>query len=54
MPNPNPDPPPVNILAERTQDELLDMWAANRNNLTGLMAAEEIVRRIFLERKMKP
>ena len=48
---PDHDPPPVNVLANRTEDELLAIWAANRNNLNGLMAAEEIVRRIFLERK---
>lgn len=53
MPEPYYDLPPVNILAERTQDELLDLWAANRNNLSGLLAADEVMRRFYAERKAK-
>lgn len=53
MSEPYHDPPPVNILAERSQDDLLDLWAANRNNLSGLLAADEVMRRLYAERKLK-
>lgn len=53
MPEPYYDLPTVNLLAERTQNELLDLWAANRNNLSGLLAADEVMRRLYAERKTK-
>lgn len=53
MPDPYHDPPPVNILADRSQDDLLDIWAANRNNLSGLLAADEVMRRLYAERRVK-
>ena len=53
MSDPYRDPPPVNILADRSQDDLLDIWMANRNNLSGLLAADEVMRRLFAERKAK-
>lgn len=40
--------PDVRVL---TQDELLDLWAANRNSLLGHVAAEEMMRRLNTARK---
>lgn len=33
------------------RDELLDLWAANRNSLIGAMAADEMMRRLNSHRK---
>jgi hypothetical protein len=34
-----------------THDELLDVWIANRNSLIGAMAADEMMKRLFTNRK---
>ncbi len=53
MSTPRPDNAPINPLAGFTQDQLIDMWAAHRNDLDSVMAANEIVKRLYLERKAK-
>jgi hypothetical protein len=46
--SPEKKPPDVQTL---TQNELLDVWAANRNNLISVLAAEEMMRRLFDQRQ---
>lgn len=40
--------PDVRVL---TQDELLDLWETNRNNLQGQVAADEVMKRLNTARK---
>jgi len=47
------DPTPVPDVVTLNQDELLDVWAANRQNTLGRMAAEEGMKRLYNERKEK-
>lgn len=35
------------------RDDLLNTWAANRGNTLGRMAAEELAKREYAERKLK-
>lgn len=40
------DNTPVIPVAELTTDQLLDAWASHRNDTYGVMAAEEVMRRL--------
>jgi hypothetical protein len=42
---------PVLDVTTATMDELLDAWAANRNNITATMTSEEVTRRLFKQRE---
>ena len=44
------DKPPIVPVAELSADELLDAWASHRNDLYGVMAAEEGMRRVYEHR----
>jgi hypothetical protein len=44
------DNTPVIPVGELTPDELLDAWASHRNDTYGIMAAEEIMRRLYATR----
>lgn len=44
----NTPPPDVETLSER---EVLEIWAANRNNMLGVMAASEVARRRYSQLK---
>ena len=37
--------------AELTKDELLDTWMVNRNNVYGVVLAEEMMRRLYQARQ---
>lgn len=43
---------PVNV-AQATQDELLDLWYKDRNGMQGVVAADEMMKRLYTLRKMK-
>ena len=45
------DDKPVIDVSTATMDELLDAWAANRNSTLGVMASEEVTRRLFKQRE---
>jgi hypothetical protein len=45
------DNTPIVPVEHLTQDELLDAWATNRNNTYGVMAAEEVMKRLTIERR---
>jgi len=47
------DPKPAPDVRALTRDELQALWAANRNTLIGIMAAEEAMRRYQLEKGNK-
>jgi len=47
------DPKPAPDVRTLTRDELQALWAANRNTLIGIMAAEEAMRRYQLEKGNK-
>ena len=44
------DNTPIHPVEELTPDELLDAWASHRNDTYGVMAAEEIMRRLYATR----
>lgn len=44
---------PAPNVTQLTQDELLDLWMSNRNTMIGRVAAEELARRLYADRKMK-
>jgi len=44
---------PVPDVTRLDRDALLDTWAANRSNTIGRMAAEELAKREYAERKLK-
>ena len=45
------DNSPIIPVEHLTQDELLDTWGRNRNNTYGVMAAEEVMKRLTAQRK---
>jgi hypothetical protein len=47
------DDKPAPDVTRLTQDELLDLWVSNRNSLIGFMAADEAMKRLYTERKLK-
>lgn len=46
------DNTPISPVTELTTDQLLDAWASHRNDTYGVMAAEEIMRRLWAEREL--
>jgi hypothetical protein len=44
---------PVPDVTQLTRDDLLNTWVANRANTLGRMAAEELMKREYAERKLK-
>jgi hypothetical protein len=44
------DNTPVVPVTELSSDALLDTWASHRNDFYGIMAAEEVLRRLYAHR----
>ena len=49
-----PDKPHYVPVRELAADELFEAWTGHRNDLYGVMAAEEIVKRIYEHRVSSP
>ena len=45
------DSSPAIPVEQLSIEELLDVWAAHRNDIQSLMAAEEVMRRLMAQRK---
>jgi hypothetical protein len=46
------DKPTPNV-TRLERGELLDLWASNRNSLIGAMAADEMMKRLYTDRKTR-